>query len=84
MLVRHIKEYMDGELIREESIDIDWDTLRFSRNEYLAASDHHALQDREMSDEMRDYREFLRQLPQTFEDANSALDAWSEYDIPEE
>jgi len=85
MIVRHIKQYMDGELIREESLDIDWDTFRQSRNEYLIITDHHALQDRVMSDEMRDFREFLRELPQNFpgDNANAALDAWADYEIPE-
>ena len=75
---------MDGELIREEFIDIDWKLLKFSRREFLAACDHFALQDREMSEEISDYRQFLRDLPQNFETANDALDAWTAYNVPPE
>ena len=84
MLVRHIKEWMDGELIREEFIDIEWGILKFSRSEYLTACDHFALQDREMSQEIADYRQFLRDLPQNFATANDALDAWTAYNVPPE
>jgi hypothetical protein len=75
---------MDGELIREEFIDVDWKILKFSRSEYLSACDHFALQDRVMSEEVSDYRQFLRDLPQNFDTANDALDAWTEYEVPVE
>jgi len=67
-------------------LDLDWDKLRFFRNDELAKTDHWALQDREMTDEQIAYRTMLRDLPQDHEgdNANEAMDAWDAHEKPEE
>jgi len=35
------------------------------------------------SQEKKDYRAALRSLPQDYDTANEAADAWAEFDIPE-
>lgn len=52
------------------------------RNICLEETDVQALQDRNISQEWIDYRQFLRDLPQNFTEANDAADAWAEYPIP--
>lgn len=83
MLIRHIKEWMDGELIREEFIDVTWHELRHARNAELVQTDPWAMSDRTMSQEQIYYRQFLRDLPGNFDSANEAADAWAAYEIPE-
>ncbi len=73
--------YTDGELTH--SVDVEWNWLRIQRTKELARTDYWALKDLTMSQEKKDYRIFLRDLPQNFEDANSACDAWFEYEAPE-
>ena len=45
-----------------------WASIRAERDSKLMATDHYALSDRTMSDEMKSYREALRQLPQSKSD----------------
>ena len=58
----------------EEQVWIDdsdnrkWEEIRTRRNALLAETDHYALQDRELSEEMEAYREQLRQVPQNTAD----------------
>jgi len=73
----------DGTIIHQSKVDITWDQLRFERNGELARTDFWALKDLTMSQAKKDYRIFLRDLPQNYESANAACDAWNEYDIPE-
>lgn len=70
------------ELISSKTFEYDWHELRQARDAELAATDHWALKDRVMSQEKKDYRTFLRDMPANFDEA-SALAAWHEYDIPE-
>jgi hypothetical protein len=65
------------------SLDVDWFWLRRERNRELAATDWWALKDHTMSQEKKDYRVMLRNLPQDHESANDACDAWFEYTRPE-
>jgi hypothetical protein len=64
-------------------VDVDWMFLRRQRNKELARTDYWALKDLTMSQDKKDYRIFLRNLPQNFVSANDACDAWAAYDIPE-
>jgi len=56
--------------------EIDWYVVREKRNEELAATDWRAVKDRTMSQAWKDYRQALRDLPQTYEHANDAADNW--------
>lgn len=64
-------------------LNISWDELRFERNSALNHSDWRFMSDQTPSQEWIDYRQFLRDLPQNYDTANEAADAWNEYDIPE-
>ncbi len=64
-------------------LDISWDELRFERNNALNDSDWRFMSDQTPSQEWIDYRQFLRDLPQNYETANEAVDAWNEYNKPE-
>ena len=65
------------------SLDVDWFWLRRERNRELAATDWWALKDHTMSQEKKDYRVMLRNLPQDYESANDACAAGFEYTRPE-
>ena len=47
----------------------NWDRVRKRRNELLAATDFYALSDVTMSDEMKTYRQALRDLPASCENS---------------
>tara|TARA_R100000700_G_C3173463_1_gene147989 strand:- start:1840 stop:2094 length:255 start_codon:yes stop_codon:yes gene_type:complete len=64
-------------------LDISWDELRFERNSTLNHSDWRFMSDQTPSQEWIDYRQFLRDLPQNYDTANEAADAWNEYNKPE-
>ncbi len=76
--------------------DRSWEQVRDIRNIYLKRSDQFYPPDRwelftdEMKEEMNLYRKTLRDLPQDFEDSNSAWDAipeppsWAAYIIQSE
>jgi len=64
-------------------LDISWDELRFERNNTLNHSDWRFMSDQTPSQEWIDYRQFLRDLPQNYDTANEAVDAWNEYNKPE-
>jgi hypothetical protein len=53
------KSWADGQAERDMS------ALRLERNRLLAATDHLALSDQTLSDEMRSYRQSLRDMPST-------------------
>ncbi len=48
-----------------------WVGIRIQRNTKLAATDWRACSDRTLTDDWRDYREALRQIPQTQTDPNN-------------
>jgi len=64
-------------------IDVDWIQVRKERDQALKQSDWRAVKDRVLPNAWRDFRTFLRDLPQNFDSANDAADAWAAYDIPE-
>ena len=73
----------EGNIISQEQTDVDWVTVRAIRDQELQNTDWRAVKDRSMSQAWKDYRAFLRNLPQNFESANDAADAWAAYESPE-
>jgi hypothetical protein len=69
--------------VHTHDISVDWVWFRRERNRELSRTDWWALKDLTMSQARKDYRIFLRDLPQNFETANDAADAWAAYDVPE-
>lgn len=59
------------------------DQVKEIREEHLTKCDWRFMSDQTPSQEWIDYRQFLRDLPQNFIEANDACDAWNEYEIPE-
>ncbi len=55
------------------AVEDAWSTLRQTRNEYLGGTDHYALTDRSDTPNMVEYREYLRDLPDSYDD-DSILD----------
>ena len=72
-----------SEIIEESFRNITWNQVKIKRNQELVRTDFWALKDLTMSQTKKDYRQFLRDLPQNYESANDAADAWNEYEIPE-
>lgn len=71
------EEIYDGETLVETIVrDVDWKTVRSERNYQLKVTDWRAVKDRTMSQAWKDYRQALRDLPQTYESANDAADNW--------
>jgi len=56
--------------------DVSWEAVRSSRDQALAESDWRALKDVVLSNPWRDFRQALRDLPQNFDSANDAADAF--------
>ena len=91
MIVRSEQVYAGKELSEETFRNVTWDEVKLVREEVLEKSDWRFLSDQTPSQEWIDYRQFLRDLPQTYFDesdeisqgANAAADAWNEYEIPE-
>jgi len=76
-----IKRFIDG--VRQPDIILEWSDVRKGRDTELNKTDWRFMSDQSPSQEWIDYRQFLRDLPQNYETANAAADAWHEYDIPE-
>jgi len=75
---------LDGDTVIETiTHDLTWEKVRNIRNQELVNTDWWALKDLTMSQAKKDYRIFLRNLPQNYESANDAADAWAAYEIPE-
>ncbi len=72
----------DGEVTNLE-IEMTWPELRRLRDAALDETDWWGVKDLTMSQAKKDYRIFLRNLPQNYESANEAADAWDAYEIPE-
>lgn len=83
MIDRKCSVYDGAELLEVTYRDVEWDEVRRVRDAYLADSDWRAVKDRVLPNAWRDFRTFLRNLPQNFDSANDAADAWAAYDIPE-
>ena len=83
MIDRNYTKYNGSEIIETGQHDVSWDEVRLYRDAELAKTDWWALKDLTMSQEKKDYRIFLRDLPQNYQSANDAADAWAAYTIPE-
>jgi len=83
MIVREVKHFDENGLREVEEVHTTWMEVRSIRNEELSKSDWRAVSDREMSEEWQTYRQFLRELPQNFDDCDDAADAWNAYEKPE-
>jgi len=83
MINRKHQRYNGKELISETFIDYTWDQVKEIREEHLTKCDWRFMSDQTPSQEWIDYRQFLRDLPQQFTEANEACDAWNEYAIPQ-
>jgi len=77
-----IEQFENGDTV-EHTRDVDWFEVRAARNQALKDSDWRALKDVVLPNVWKDFRTFLRDLPQNFDSANDAADAWAAYDIPE-
>ena len=62
---------------------IDWFFVRMYRDQELKDTDWWAVKDLTMAQARKDYRLFLRDLPQNYSDPVEAWDAWVAYEIPE-
>ncbi len=60
-----------------------WGMVRDLRNLELKNTDWWAVKDLTMSQAKKDYRQFLRDLPASFDTPNEAMVAWAAYEIPE-
>ena len=60
-----------------------WHQIRAARDLELKDTDWWACKDVTMSQAKKDYRTFLRDMPQNYSTADEAADAWSAYEIPE-
>lgn len=83
---RYYRVYDGDELIEEGFNEISWEHFRSVRDSILKHTDVFVLGDRVISEEMVEYRQFLRDLPENYEgdNANAAVDAWSVYTVPSE
>ena len=76
MIIRRFLIY-DGTTVLEDGMrEVDWAEVRNVRDGELERTDHWALKDRVMSQEKKDYRQALRDLPQEHDEANDAADNW--------
>ena len=75
--------YHGDEIVSETMNNVDWPSIKNMRKHVLSECDYMFLSDQSPSQEWIDYRQFLRDLPQQFTEANDAADAWNEYNIPE-
>ncbi len=75
--------YNGDEIVEEYLEDFTWSVIRNERQGVLERSDYMFMSDQNPSQEWIDYRQFLRDLPQNYDTANEAADAWAEYEKPE-
>ena len=83
MIHREYVKFNGEDIIEQGFRNVEWDEVRELRNIQLKETDWWAVKDLTMSQAKKDYRIFLRDLPQNFESANDAADAWAAYEIPE-
>jgi hypothetical protein len=81
---RTIEIYEGGELSETLTQSTTWRELRMERDGALKSTDWRFMSDQTPSDEWISYRVFLRNLPQNYDTADDADDAWAEYAMPED
>ena len=72
-----------SQIIESGKSDVSWEDVRKYRNQLLKDTDWWAMKDLTMSQAKKDFRKFLRDLPQNYESANEAADAMEAYEVPE-
>jgi len=60
-----------------------WENVRYLRNKWLAKTDFHFLSDNSGSDELKEHRQFLRDVPQNYDTPDEALIALADNQILE-
>lgn len=75
--------YSNGVMVSQTSQPFTWQEVRSRRDAELIRTDVWALKDVTMSQAKKDYREFLRNMPQDFDSPDDAIDAWNQYTRPE-
>ena len=75
--------YKNGEIVSQTSKPWTWAEVRSRRDGALVDTDIWALKDVTMTQARKDYRKFLRDLPQNFETPDDAIYAWNGYVRPE-
>ena len=80
--VEHIMSRMDEYYVVGQ-VSWEWGILRMARDLELKDTDWWALKDVTMSQAKKDYRKFLRDMPQNHSTADEAAAAWAAYEIPE-
>ena len=83
MIYRTVTRYAGSDIIEQYQEDVDWGSVRYKRDLELARTDWWAGKDVTLTSARKEYRIFLRDLPQNYESANDAADAWAAYEIPE-
>ena len=73
---RNYTIYNGSEIIEQGQIDVTWKSIRRLRDSLLTETDWRAVKDRTMTQDWKDYRQALRDLPQDYENANDAADNW--------
>jgi len=73
---RKVTRFNGDEIISETFTDVDWDEVRYARDQALSNSDWRALKDVVLSTAWRDYRSALRDLPQDHAESNDAADSF--------
>jgi len=76
MIIRRFLIYDGTTLLEDGMREVDWAEVRGVRDSELERTDHWALKDRVMSQEKKDYRQALRDLPQDYDTANDAADSF--------
>jgi len=83
MMMNRRQTTFDGDEVIVTYRETTWNEVRVNRDAALAESDWRAVKDRVLPNAWKSFRSFLRDLPQNFDSANDAADAWAAYDIPE-
>ena len=71
---RNYTIYNGSEIIEHGQIDVTWEAIRQLSDSLLTETDWRAVKDRTMTQDWKDYRQALRDIPQDYEDANDAAD----------
>ena len=84
LITRVHNVFDDDGLVETLAVSTNWNEVRSVRNEELEKSDWRFMSDNSPSDEWTNYRVFLRELPQNYEDSDEAADALNDYEKPED
>jgi len=82
--IPYTKEEIDARIASDEAYakvgpDRSWSDIRQERNSRLAATDYFSLSDVTMSDDMKSYRQALRDLPANISDSVAFQTQWNDF-----